>query len=199
MTEAGGLGGNLWDRMPVLRVGLGLCPALAVSTSLERGIGMGASVVFVLAGSSIAAHFLARALPSRVARLCYLAVTGALVTAAGLFWARYAPVLRDGLGIYLPLVAVSCLVLCRLDEEGKGGIGSRLVGALGAGLAFAFAIAAVAAAREIMGAGALWGHPITRTALVPVPGAALAPGAFIVVGLLGGLAGFVRNRKNVRS
>lgn len=199
MTEDGGFSRSLWDRMPVLRVGLGLCPALAVSTSLKNGIGMGASVLFVLLSSSIAAPLLARALPSRVARLCYLAVAGMLVTVAGMFWARYTPALREGLGIYLPLVAVNCLVLCRLDEGGTRGIASRLAEAFRAGLGFAFAIAVVSAARELAGAGAVWGHPVTRTALAPVSGAALAPGAFITVGLLAGLAGFVRTRRTVKS
>lgn len=195
MTEANEFVESLWGRMPILRVGLGLCPALAVSTGLKTGIGMGVSVVFVLVVASLVGPVLARVLGRRFAVLCYLAVTGALVTLAGIAIARYDSELRAGLGIYLPLVAVNCLVLVRLDESVTPGILPSLSRALGAGLGFALAIAAVSAVREVLGAGMIWGHYVMGISLPPVSAAALAPGAFITVGLLAGLVTLLQNRK----
>jgi electron transport complex protein RnfE len=195
VTEAGAFSRHLWGRMPVLRAGIGLCPALAVSTSLKNAAGMGASVVFVLLCSSLAAPLLARSLGRRLAVLSYLAVAGALVTLAGSVVARYAPEVRAGLGIYLPLVAVNCLVLSGLEESGSRGFAPSFSRALATGLGFAFAVAVVSAVREAVGSGPLWGHSITGSANPPVAGAVLAPGAFITVGLLAGLATSLRNRK----
>src|SRR3989338_2343470 len=76
---------GLWRENPTFRIVLGLCPTLAVSTSVINGIGMGVAATFVLVGSNIFVSLIRNVVPDKVRIPCYIVVIATFVTIADLF------------------------------------------------------------------------------------------------------------------
>src|SRR3989338_8579713 len=98
---------------PTFGLVLGLCPTLAVSTSVENAIGMGIAATFVLLGSNIIISSLRRFIPEKIRIPCYIVVIATFVTITELVMKAYSPALNRALGIYVPLIVVNCIVLGR--------------------------------------------------------------------------------------
>lgn len=184
--------------MPVLRVGVGLCPALAVSRTLKNGVGMAVATAWVLVAAGVLAALLDRVVPDRIRFYFRVAVVAGLVTVADLLLARYTPELRADLGIFVPLVAVNCMVIGGLGGRSGQGRVALILGDLGKGLGFAMALGVLSALREIVGTGALWGRQVLGEGLNPVAGAALPAGAFLAAGFLAGLVGLLGSKRTRR-
>ena len=195
MSLARPLARGLWSEMPVLRVGIGLCPALAVSRTLKNGVGMAFATAVVLVASRLLIPVVDRAVPGRMRFICRMAVIAGLVTGVDLLMTRYAPELRAELSIFVPLIAVNCMVIGGMDGGSGQGRAAVVLGGLGRGLGFAMALALLSALREAVGTGAVWGHRVLGETFNPVSVAALPPGAFIAAGLLAGLVGLVGSRR----
>jgi Na+-translocating ferredoxin:NAD+ oxidoreductase subunit E len=180
---------GLWDEVPVFRVVLGLCPTMAVSTSLTNGIGMGLATTSVLIGSNIAISVLRKAIPNKIRIPAYVVVIASFVTIVDLIMHGFTPELHKALGIFIPLIVVNCIILGRAEAfANKNGILPSLVDALGMGLGFTFALCVMATFRELLGSGSLAGFPILPESYRPVLLVILPPGGFIAFGLL--LTGF---------
>jgi electron transport complex protein RnfE len=95
---------------PVFRLVLGLCPVLAVTTSLKNGVGMGLAATFVLVGSNVFVSFIRKGVPSRIRIPCYIVVIASFVTVVDLVMAGYTPELHKNLGIFIPLIVVNCII-----------------------------------------------------------------------------------------
>ncbi len=173
---------------PVFRIVLGLCPTLAVTTSLKNGIGMGLAATFVLVCSNVIVSLIRNIVPSKIRIPCYIVVIASFVTIVDLVMAGYTPELHKNLGIFIPLIVVNCIILGRAEAfASKNGVGRSFIDGLGMGLGFTFALAITASIREIIGAGKIWGYLVFGTKYNPVLLVVLAPGAFITLGLLIGL------------
>lgn len=144
MSLPRGLTWGLWTKAPVLHVALALCPALALSTSLRNGPGLGAVTVQTLVGAGLLMALVRSLAPGRPALPARLVVSAVLASLVGIVLARRAPGARERLGAYLPAVTVDHLVLGRAEV-------------LAAGLGFAAAVLLLAGFRE-------------RLDLAPVPG-----------------------------
>jgi len=180
---------GLWAEVPPFRLVLGLCPTLAVTKSIENGIGMGVATTFVLVGSNVLVAALRNLIPSKVRIACYIVIIATFVTVVELLMQAYAYPLFLKLGIFIPLIVVNCIVLGRAEAfASKNGVFRSLLDGLGIGLGFTLALMALAAVRELIGTGALtfWVTPIQifGPSYQPFKFMVEAPGAFMALGLM---------------
>jgi len=179
---------GLWEEIPVFRVVLGLCPTLAVSTSLENGIGMGVAATFVLVCSNVVVAMLRNVIPSKVRIPCYIVIAATFVTIVDLVMNGFAHPLHKALGIFIPLIVVNCIILGRAEAfAGRNSVLMSLADGLGMGLGFTIALCVVSIVRESLGAGTLtvWGNikwtlPGCQPTLIMI----LAPGGFVTLGCI---------------
>jgi electron transport complex protein RnfE len=181
-------------RNPVLVLGLGLCPAVAVSTHLIHALALGLVVLVVLIGSNLVRSLLWNAVSGYARRMVFLVTTGLLVTVAELLFELYMPELRERLGIFLPLTAVNCMILDGgMRTDGPGDMYEALVPALGMGVGFTAALSFIALCREVLGAGTVTLPAVgSFSGVIEVPVLHSSPigvfsfavGGFIVLGYL---------------
>ncbi len=173
---------------PVFVMALGLCPVLAVSSSVENAIGMGAAATFVLVFSNIFISLIKNFIPNKIRIPSYIVVIASFVTIVDMVMEAYVPALHKNLGLFIPLIVVNCIILGRAEAfAGKNNVIRSIVDGLGMGIGFTLALIVIAIIREILGAGQLLGFNVLPQTYKPMLIAILAPGAFIVMGLLMGL------------
>ncbi len=179
---------GIFKNNPTFRLVLGLCPTLAVTTSLENALGMGLAATFVLVCSNVLVSALRRVIPAAVHIPCYIVIIATFVTAVDLLIQAYLPELSASLGIFIPLIVVNCVILGRAEAfASRNGVLDSFADGLGSGIGFTLALALVAAVREICGAGSLtiWGDLAVKGINPgPVTLAILPAGGFITLGLL---------------
>lgn len=179
---------GIFRNNPTFRLVLGLCPTLAVTTSLENALGMGVAASFVLVCSNGLVSALRKAIPDAVRIPCYIVIVATFVTAIDLLLQAFLPALSESLGIFIPLIVVNCIILGRAEAFAcRNGVVASLADGLGTGVGFTLALALVAAVREVVGAGSLtvWGDlAIRHIHAKPVVLAILPAGGFVVLGLL---------------
>jgi len=180
---------GLWAEVPPFRLVLGLCPTLAVTKSVENGIGMGVATTFVLVCSNVLVSSLRKVIPAKVRIACYIIIIATFVTVVELVMQAYTYPLFLKLGIFIPLIVVNCIVLGRSEAfASKNGIFRSLLDGLGMGIGFTLALSALAAVRELLGTGNLtiWEKPIQifGSSYQPFSFIVEAPGAFIALGLM---------------
>ena len=179
---------GIFKNIPTFRLVLGLCPTLAVTTSLENALGMGLAASFVLICSNGIISALRKLIPAAVHIPCYIVIVATFVTATDLLMQAYLPALSESLGIFIPLIVVNCIILGRAEAfASKNGVIDSLADGLGAGVGFTLALALIAAVRELLGAGSLtiWGDiAIKNIHSNSIVLAILPAGGFITLGLL---------------
>lgn len=174
---------------PVLRLVLGTCPTLAVTTSALNGVGMGLAATVVLLGSNIAISALRRVIPDKVRIPAYITIIAAFVTIVQMLTQAFLPAINEALGIFLPLIVVNCIILGRVEMfASKNGVVASAVDALGMGVGFTLALVVMGSIRELIGAGTLFGITITKDLLDPMAVMTMAPGGFFVFGILVAIA-----------
>ncbi len=173
---------------PVFVMALGLCPVLAVSSSVENAIGMGAAATFVLVFSNIFISLIKGFIPSKIRIPSYIVVIASFVTIVDMVMEAYVPALHKNLGLFIPLIVVNCIILGRAEAfAGKNNLIKSIFDGFGMGLGFTLALIVIATIREILGAGQFLGFNVLPATFKPMLVAILAPGAFLVMGLLMGL------------
>jgi len=181
---------------PIFGLALGLCPALAVSTSVINGLGMGAAATFVLIGSNLIISSIRGIIPHKIRIPCFIVVIATFVTIVELVMAAYFPLLSKQLGIFVPLIVVNCIIMCRAESfASRNTVLSSLFDALGMGLGFTLGLIVISAIRESIGAGRLFGYVLFK-GYDPALTLALAPGALLILGLLLGLSNLLFKRKS---
>ena len=182
---------GLWDEIPVFRVLLGMCPTLAITTSVENGIGMGLAATFVLLCSNITVSLLRHFIPDKVRIPCFIVIAATFTTIIDLAMNAYAHEVHRNLGIFIPLIVVNCIILGRAEAfASRHPVRLAIADAIGMGVGFTFAICVVGLIRELAGNGTLtvwsatgwkWAFP---PAYQPTLLMILAPGGFITLGCL---------------
>ena len=182
---------GLWDEIPPFRLVLGLCPVLAVTKTVENGVGMGLATTFVLVCSNVIISLLRNAIPKRVRIACFIVVIATFVTVVEMAMKAYAYPLSLKLGIFIPLIVVNCIVLGRAEAfASKKGVFLSLMDGLGIGVGFTLSLTALALFREVLGNGTFT-VPITSASyqvfgpsFEPFAFMVEAPGAFVCLGLM---------------
>lgn len=176
---------GMGSEIPIFRVVLGLCPTLAVTTSLVNGLGMGVAATFVLVCSNIIISLIRNIVPSKIRIPIYIVVIATFVSITEMVMAAYTPALYKALGIFVPLIVVNCIILGRAEAfAGKNGILRSTLDGTGMGIGFTIVLCVVATIREMLGDGKLWGYPIMGQAYDPMLLMILPAGGFFVLGLL---------------
>lgn len=185
---------GIFRENPIFAIVLGLCPALAVSTSLENALGMGAAATFVLVCSNTIISSIRNTVPNKIRIPCFIVVIASFVTIVELIMAAYFPSLAKNLGIFVPLIVVNCIIMGRAEAfASKNKILPSIFDGLGMGIGFSLALTMVALVRELSGAGKILGYPILEN-FQPVGIMVLAPGALLTLGLLIGLTNLIKDR-----
>ena len=179
---------GMFKNNPVFRLVLGLCPTLAVTTSLENALGMGMAATFVLICSNVLISALRKVIPGAVHIPCYTVIIATFVTAIDLLMQAYLPELSASLGIFIPLIVVNCIILGRAEAFAcRNGVVASFADGLGSGIGFTLALSVIASVREIVGAGTLtvWGELAFKNVNPgPMTLAILPAGGFIALGLI---------------
>jgi len=166
---------------------LGMCPTLAVTTSLKNGLGMGLSATAVLIASNVIISLLRKLIPDKIRIAAYIVVIATAVTLIEMLLNAYVPDLAESLGIFIPLIVVNCIILARAESfASKNSVGKSALDGLSMGLGFTIALCIISAVREILGAGTIWGIQLYGDIIQPASIITLAPGGFIVLGIIVG-------------
>lgn len=166
---------------------LGMCPTLAVTTSLQNGLGMGLSATAVLIASNVIISLLRKFIPDKIRIAAYIVVIATAVTLIEMLLNAYVPDLAESLGIFIPLIVVNCIILARAEAfASKNSVGKSALDGLAMGLGFTVALCIISTIREILGAGTIWGIQLYGNVIEPASIITLAPGGFIVLGLIVG-------------
>jgi len=180
---------------PTFVLMLGLCPTLAISTTLANAIGMSFAATFVLLGSNIIISLIKRLIPSKIRIPSYIVVIATFVTITELIIKAYSPALDKSLGIYIPLIVVNCIVLGRAEAfASKSNLIDSILDALGMGVGFSLALILISGIREFFGVGKIFGNTVIR-GFEPVFLFAMPSGALLIIGILMGFFNFLKNKK----
>ena len=188
---------GLINENPVLRLVLGTCPTLAVTTMAANGIGMGLAATFVLICSNVVISALRNIIPDQVRIPCYITVIAGFVSVVQMIVKAFLPSLDSALGVYLPLIVVNCIILGRAEMfASKNGIVDSALDGLGMGIGFTITLTIMGSIREILGSGT-WmsgldgiipflpeGFAIKVLPIEPFTIMTSAPGGFFVFGVL---------------
>jgi len=169
---------------------LGLCPTLAVSTSIDNAFGMTASVLFVLLAANVIVSLLRKWIPDRVRIPTFIVIIATLVTIVDLALKAFVPPLSKSLGMYVPLIVVNCIILGRAEAfASKNSTWHSVADAIGMSIGFGVAIVIVSFFRQLLGSGSIEAFNVR---LFSIPGLTDNPvaifllpmGAFFVLGIL---------------
>lgn len=170
---------------PVLKLVLGTCPALAVTSSAMNGLGMGAAATFVLVCSNIVISMLRKIIPGQVRIPAYITIIAGFVTIVQMLVKAYLQELDASLGVFLPLIVVNCVILGRAEMfASKNTVFQSALDGIGMGIGFTITLTLMGIIREVFGAGTLFGMNVLPNGLEPFTIMTSAPGGFFVFGLL---------------
>ncbi len=176
---------GLWDEIPPFRLVLGLCPVLAVTKSVENGLGMGVAVIFVLVCSNILVSLLRNIIPSKVRIACFIVIIATFVIVVELLMQAYTYALFLKLGIFIPLIVVNCILLGRAEAFAyKNGVVASIADGFGIGIGFTLSLVSIGALREVFGSGTFFGMSVFGPSYQPFTFMVEAPGAFVCLGLM---------------
>jgi electron transport complex protein RnfE len=190
---------GLLKENPSLRLVLGTCPTLAVTTLALNGLGMGLAATFVLICSNAAISALRKIIPDKVRLPAYITVIATFVTILQMLVKAYMPSLDASLGIYLPLIVVNCIILGRAEMfASKHGVVDSALDGLGMGLGFTLTLCVMGSIRELLGAGTLFGFQVMPASVDPMTVFITPPGGFFVFGCLMALVIWIEMKTNQR-
>lgn len=201
---------GLLNENPVLRLVLGTCPTLALTSMAANGIGMGLAATFVLICSNVVISALRKVIPNQVRIPCYITVIAGFVSVVQMLIKAYVPALDKAMGVYLPLIVVNCIILGRAEMfASKNGVLDSALDGLGMGLGFTLTLTIMGTIREILGAGT-WMAGLDGLLPFLPEGFAIrvipesidsfslmtsAPGGFFVFGVMMAAATWITNRQ----
>lgn len=174
---------------------LGMCPTLAVTTSLINGVGMGLTTTVVLTLSNLMIAALRKMIPDKVRVPSFIVIVASFVTIVQFMLQAYLPSLNDSLGIYIPLIVVNCIILGRAESyASKNPVLPSFFDGLGMGLGFTVGLSFLGAFRELLGSGCIAGFRLIPDGY-QVTIFVLAPGAFFVLACLVAIQNKVKMKK----
>jgi len=191
---------------PLFVLALGICPSLATTTSVRNAVAMATAATAVLVCSNVIISLIRRFIPDQIRIACYIVVIAGFVSMVEIVMKGVAPeAVNRALGIFIPLIVVNCIILGRAEAfASRNGLLASLLDGLGIGLGYLGALVCISFVREVLGSGTLWGYRLTPVVVGghtivpefrPLGILVMAPGAFIVIGLLFGLFYAIGNRR----
>lgn len=203
---------GLWKNNPAIVQLLGLCPLLAVTSSVVNALGLGLATTFVLMMSNLSVSLVRRFVSDAIRLAVFVMIIAAAVTCVELLMQAFAYELYEVLGIFLPLITTNCIILGRADAfAAKNPVMPSMIDGLMMGLGGLCVMVVLGALRELTGSGALFADmhllfgELARDWKVQIFTAnenfllaILPPGAFIFTGLLIALKNIINARLDAR-
>lgn len=187
---------GLLKENPVLRLVLGTCPTLAITTAAINGIGMGLAATLVLVCSNAAISLLRNIIPDKIRIPAFITVIAGFVSVVQMLVKAFLPAIDKALGIYLPLIVVNCIILARAEMfASKNPVLPSMLDGLGMGLGFTATLTAMGIIRELLGAGTVFSLQIIPAAVSPMIIFLLPPGGFFVFGVLVAVSNALAKRR----
>ncbi|MCA9754314.1 MAG: electron transport complex subunit E [Candidatus Eisenbacteria bacterium] len=188
---------GIWKENPIFVQVLGMCPMLAVTNTAINALAMGAATAFVLIGSSFLVSLLRKFVPKEVRISTYIVIIATFVTAADFLLQATVPDIHRELGAFISLIVVNCLILGRQEAfASRNSVGYAVVDAIGMGIGFALALFMLGSAREILGFGSFFGHPLFGPNYEPWVVMILPPGGFLMLGMILLVMNWFQQRKS---
>ncbi len=188
---------GLIDENPTFVQLLGMCPTLATTTSLSNAIGMGLSATFVLVCSNFVISVLRKFIPDKIRIASYIVVIATFVTVIQMLLEAYIPALSQSLGLFIPLIVVNCIILARAENfASKNKPIPSAIDGLGMGLGFTLGISVLGAIREVLSQGTILGIDLFFGHYNPIMIFMLAPGGFLVFGIILGVYNLIKAKKS---
>jgi len=167
---------------------IGMCPTLAVTTSVENGFWMGLAVVFVLTFSNVFVSLLRRFIPDAIRIPIFVILIATPVVIVELVMRAYLPAIYEVMGIFVPLIVVNCIIIARAEAFAyRYPVMNSLMDGLGIGAAYTVNLMVIGGVREFLGTGQIaLGSIVFPSAPFFEPAAVMLtpPGGFITLGLL---------------
>jgi electron transport complex protein RnfE len=187
---------------PILGLVLGLCPALAVTTSVENAIGMSAGTTFVLVCSNIFISAMRKQIPSAVRLPIFIIIIATFVSIVRMIMEAYVPSMYAALGVFIPLIVVNCIIIGRAEAyANKNSVFPSFIDALGISAGFLLVLVLIGGIREILGTGQIVTFGYTLLSLPANPAMTtmiLPPGAFLTIGIIMAVVNYQRAKKRAK-
>ena len=185
---------------PVLRLVLGTCSTLAITTAVSNAIGMGVAFTFVLICSNVIIALLRNVIPAKVHLPCYIVIIAGFVTIVQMVMQAYTKSLYDALGVFIPLIVVNCIILGRAEMFAcKNTVVDSALDGVGMGIGYTLTVVLMATIREILGSGTWLGFQVMPEGFVTIGIMTQAPGALLCFGLRMGLGVWGEDKRDARS
>ncbi|MBO5037637.1 MAG: electron transport complex subunit E [Clostridia bacterium] len=179
---------------------LGMCPTLAVTTTVANGIGMGLSATFVLICSNFFISVLRKFIPNKIRIASYIVIIAGFVSTVEMIINAWLPELSKSLGLFIPLIVVNCIILARAEAfASKNSPLPSAVDGLASGIGFTLALTIISAIRELLGNGTILGANIMGENFSPALIIILPAGGFLVLGFLIALVQYIMSKLEGRS
>ncbi|MDR0671609.1 MAG: electron transport complex subunit E [Oscillospiraceae bacterium] len=176
---------GLLDQNPTLVLLLGMCPTMAISTSLANGLGMGACATLVLICSNSAISLMRKLIPEKIRIAAYVVIIAGFVTLVDMLLGAFLPALSQSLGLFIPLIVVNCIILARAEAyASQNGVVRSALDGLTMGLGFTAALSVVSVIREVLGSGTLLGQRVLPDSFPGVLLLVLPTGGFLTLGFV---------------
>ncbi|QLC49214.1 electron transport complex subunit E [Methanolobus zinderi] len=187
---------------PIFGLVLGLCPTLAVTTSVENAIGMSAGTAFVLVFANIFVSALRKQIPSAVRLPIFIIIIATFVSIVDMLMEAYFPPMYAALGVFIPLIVVNCVIIGRAEAyANKNNVFYSFIDALGISTGFLLVLMLIGGIREILGTGQIITFGYTLFSLPANPDVTtmiLPPGAFLTIGVLMAIVNYQRAKKRAK-
>jgi electron transport complex protein RnfE len=177
----------------IFKLALSLCPSIAVTNSLKNGVYMGVAVLFVQTMVNITISAMRKVIHPKVRLPIFMLVISGWVTVVNMIMAAMAPDVYKEVGLYIQLIVAFASILARAEMfASKNDVVPSMYDGIGMGLGFLFALTVISFFRELVGKGALWGHPLINAK--PLLILILPTGGFLAVGILMALFNWIDAR-----
>lgn len=185
---------------PVFSLYLGICSTLAITTSVNNGLGMGVAVICVLIMSNVIISLVRNITPEEIRIPVYIVIIATLVKIIQMLIEAYAPALNTSLGVFIPLIVVNCIILGRAESyASKNPVVPSIFDGLGMGLGFTLGLTLIGLFRELLGAGQIFGAQVLSLSwFTPITIFVMAPGAFLVLACLVAIMNIVRAKMEAK-
>ncbi|MFN3966570.1 MAG: electron transport complex subunit RsxE [Endomicrobiia bacterium] len=178
---------------PVAVLMIGLCPVLAISTTVYNAIGMSIAVAFVLTGSNLMVSLVRKLTPNQIRIPVFIIIISTFVTIVDYLIKANFPDLYKQLGIFIPLIVVNCIIIGRVEAFAyRNSVLLSILDAIGSSIGFLIVLFLIGAFREILGQGTFLNKVIFNNPCIMM---ILPPGGFITIGIIMGVLSYYNLRK----
>lgn len=176
---------GLWKENPTFVQMLGMCPTMAITTSMKNAVAMGLATLVVQFGSNVFVSMFRKRIPNEVRISTYILIIATFVQIVDIGTEAIIPETHRALGAFIPLIVANCLLLGRQEAfAAVNTVWRSALDGLGMGLGFTLGLSTVGTVREILGSGSWFGIRVMPASFEPWAIMNMPPGGFFAFGLV---------------